>query len=73
MNARLVVGDVKKHFTSVHIPVDWKYNVHAHDFSILHRDVNGIIFKNLHFDTHFQNEHFQNNKMPFLCKLIAKI
>ncbi len=24
MNARLVVGDVKKHFTSVHIPVDWK-------------------------------------------------
>ncbi len=66
MQARLVVGNVKKHYTSVHIPVDWTHNVHVHDFSILkswhfcslYRDVNSIIFENLHFETHFQKLAF---------------
>jgi len=65
---------VKKHCSSI----DWTRNTHAHDvtvstnsrFSSLHAGDNGIIFKNVHFETHFQKFAFSGP--PLSWKWTAK-
>ena len=74
--ARPVVGDEKKNFS----PIDWTHNTHVHDvivltnscFCSLHREDNGIVFKNLYFEM-FSKVCFQAPKTQLSCKWMAKM
>lgn len=50
---------------TLYAPIDWTRNAYANDVSILqirfcslHKGNNGIVFKNLYFETRFQNFEF---------------
>lgn len=63
---------VKKHHASAVISTDWTCNIRAHDDASVSTVNNGIIFKNLHFEFHFQKFAFSGPQMPLLGTWTAK-
>ncbi len=72
VHARPVDGaiTINKHYALPHIPIDWTCNTHAHNmtgftkssFRSLHRDINSIVFKNVHFETCFTKFAFAGSQ-----------